>query len=101
MLVARESPALAHTAEWARAAGARVTVLPVDLRDDAATRAVAARLAADLAAGSTLVHGAGVGPHRRELTADGLEIAFVATTCRRCACRDRHSPRAASTVSWT
>jgi NAD(P)-dependent dehydrogenase (short-subunit alcohol dehydrogenase family) len=77
VLLARPSSALDAVAERARAAGAQVQVLPVDLRDRAATAAAGERLAADLPAGSVLVHCAGIWPARRELTADGLEAAFV------------------------
>jgi NAD(P)-dependent dehydrogenase (short-subunit alcohol dehydrogenase family) len=77
VLLARPSPALDATAARAAAAGAEVAVHPVDLRDRAATEAAGDRLAAELPAGSTLVHCAGTWPSRRALTADGLETAFV------------------------
>lgn len=77
VLVARPSSTLTTTATRVASTGATVATVPLDLRDHPGTRDAAERLAGELPDGTVLVHGAGVWPHRRELTEEGLETAFV------------------------
>jgi NAD(P)-dependent dehydrogenase (short-subunit alcohol dehydrogenase family) len=55
---------------WARAVGADLSVL-------SEARALGERLAGMVGAGAILIHNAGVWPHNRALTADGLELSFA------------------------
>jgi NAD(P)-dependent dehydrogenase (short-subunit alcohol dehydrogenase family) len=57
--------------------GERAVAVQGELSTPAEARALGERLAEVVERGATLVHNAGVWPHRRELTADGVEAAFA------------------------
>ncbi|HEY0141233.1 MAG TPA: SDR family NAD(P)-dependent oxidoreductase [Thermoanaerobaculia bacterium] len=57
--------------------GGRAVVLQADLATIAGARAAGERLALAIQPGTTLIHNAGIWPHKRELTADGLEAAYA------------------------
>lgn len=77
ILLGRDTIALDEVAARARAAGARTTPVPLDLRIEEAVSATAARLVDELPTDTTLVHGAGIWPSRRVVDAAGLEEAYV------------------------
>lgn len=54
----------------------RAVAVPADLSSLAEARAVGERLAFSIG-DATLIHNAGIWPHKRELTSDGLEKAFA------------------------
>jgi NAD(P)-dependent dehydrogenase (short-subunit alcohol dehydrogenase family) len=77
VLVARDRARLEALVADVERQGGRAIAVPGDLSSRAEARALGQRLADTVAPGATLVHNAGLWPSRRELTADGLEAAFV------------------------
>ncbi|XXF79988.1 SDR family NAD(P)-dependent oxidoreductase [Myxococcaceae bacterium GXIMD 01537] len=77
ILVARDRARLEGLVAAIEQRGGRALAVPGDLSTVAEARALGQRLAEVAAPGSTLVHNAGLWPSRRDLTAEGLEAAFV------------------------
>lgn len=77
LLVARDAARLDDVSSAVRARGGEALVVAADLGSVAGARETGERLAGLVRPGTTLVHNAGLWPHRREVGADGLERAFV------------------------
>jgi NAD(P)-dependent dehydrogenase (short-subunit alcohol dehydrogenase family) len=77
ILVARDRARLDDLAASITQRGGRAVAVPGDLSSIAGARALGQRLLEIAGDGATLVHNAGLWPAKRELTADGLETAFV------------------------
>jgi NAD(P)-dependent dehydrogenase (short-subunit alcohol dehydrogenase family) len=77
VLVSRDRGRLETLAAEVAARGGRAVAVAADLSSLATARAVGEHLAGLVGEDTTLVHGAGVWPHRRELTAEGFETAFA------------------------
>jgi NAD(P)-dependent dehydrogenase (short-subunit alcohol dehydrogenase family) len=77
LLAGRDAARLDAIAADVNARGGRAFALAGDLSTRAGARALGERLAERMKPGTTLIHNAGVWPHRRERTADGLETAFA------------------------
>ena len=60
-----------------REIGGRAVAMQADLSTIRGARAAGERLAFAIQPGATLIHNAGIWPHKRELTADGLEAAYA------------------------
>lgn len=77
LLVARDAERLAGVESAVRERGGTARSVPGDLSTLGGAAALGATLAAEVHAGATLVHNAGVWPTRRETGPDGLERAFL------------------------
>jgi len=77
VLVARDEAMLKQVASQIEATGGCALSMRGDLAALESARELGERLAAEVRPPVTLVHNAGIWPARRELTADGLERAFV------------------------
>lgn len=77
VLVGRDDERLDALAAEVQRLGGRAVVVRGEISTLAGARALGERLAEVVKPGTTLVHNAGVWPHRREVTADGLETAFA------------------------
>ncbi len=77
LLVARDRAKLDEVVSSVSARGGNAIAIPGDLSSQAEARRLGMRLAAVAAPGATLVHNAGIWPHRKELNADGQEMAFA------------------------
>lgn len=76
-LVARDPGGLAATAARIRELGGRAECVSGDLGQLASARELGHRLGTRTAAGSMLIHNAGIWPSKRTLGPDGLEQSFV------------------------
>jgi NAD(P)-dependent dehydrogenase (short-subunit alcohol dehydrogenase family) len=77
LLSARDEDRLSDVATAVGSTGTEVLVVPGDLSSLASAGALAERLGHEVRAPAVLVHNAGTWPSRRELTPDGLEVAFA------------------------
>jgi NAD(P)-dependent dehydrogenase (short-subunit alcohol dehydrogenase family) len=77
ILVARDRERLETVAGLVAARGGRALAVAGDLSSLATARTVGEHLAGLVGDDTTLVHGAGIWPHRRMLTAEGFETAFA------------------------
>jgi NAD(P)-dependent dehydrogenase (short-subunit alcohol dehydrogenase family) len=77
ILIARDRARLDALAAQIEGEGGSALAVPADLSSVAGARALGERLAGLATNGATLVHNAGVWPHRRALTPEGFETAFV------------------------
>ena len=77
VLVARDQARLEALATDIERLGGWARAVPADLSSLAAARALGQRLASMVGQGATLIHNAGMWPHHRELTTDGLEQGFA------------------------
>ncbi|APR80205.1 Putative oxidoreductase/Short-chain dehydrogenase [Minicystis rosea] len=77
VLVARDGARLEALVRAVEQRGGRAVAVPADLASIREAHALGDRLAGLVGEGATLVHNAGIWPARRELTPDGLEMAFV------------------------
>jgi NAD(P)-dependent dehydrogenase (short-subunit alcohol dehydrogenase family) len=77
VLVARDRERLDAVAREVASRGGRAEPIIGDLSSVAAARELGDRLAGLVGGGATLVHNAGLWPHRRRLTAEGFEEAFA------------------------
>lgn len=77
VLAGRDAGRLDALASDVQARGGRALTVAGDFATVAGARALGERLAETVKPGSTLIHNAGIWPHRREMTADGVEASFA------------------------
>lgn len=77
VLVARDRERLETVAAEVASRGGRAVALAGDLSSVAVSRALGEHLVDIVGPGATLVHNAGLWPHRRVLTPEGFEAAFA------------------------